>query len=154
VEIRIAADSFNLGWWGMAWWNNAAGYTNKSATVRGYPQKVGPSDAERCQASVLNPKNCDGWMYGHSATLDANAFRSDEQLEYNIDTTPAQSGSSVQMSVSGAAVSAGVHWGCAGFGGCSGGRNRAARMRQSMWDDLCTWIGQTDSIYGSHSLCP
>lgn len=152
LEDRL--DSFQLGWMGMTWWTTAAGYTNKSVSLRGYPQKTGGSDAVRCQASVLTPKNCDGWMYGHSATLDGNAFRSDEQLEYNIDTTPAQSGSSIQVTVNGEIATAGVHWGCSGFGGCGSSRNRAARMRQSMWNDLCAWIGAVDSVHGSHSLCP
>jgi V8-like Glu-specific endopeptidase len=151
-------DSYNLGWFGVAWWNGGASYDGLSAYLYGYPSKTGGSDVSRCDASVLANNNCDGWMYGDIDVLDGNAFRSDEQLEYDIDTGPAQSGSSVWRNHSGLGhVTMGVHWGCASFGGCgpSGApRNRAARFRQSMWNDICSWIGDVDSVWGSHSLCP
>lgn len=154
LYLEDRQDSFNLQWLGIAWWNNSVGYAGRNVTVRGYPSKVGASDDRKCFASVLSSKNCDGWMYSDSRDLDALAFRSDEQLEYNVDTTPAQSGSSPFTSVNGSWVSLGTHWGCGGFGGCDGGgRNRAARFRTVMFDDVCSWIALVPSAWGQHPLC-
>lgn len=151
LYLQDRADSTALGWMGVNWWNSASSYDGLLASLYGYPTKTGSSDLRRCQASALTSKNCDGWMYGHSDVLDSNAFRGDEQLEYDIDTGPAQSGSAVWRNNN----VLGVHWGCATWGGCSDtGRNRAARFRQNMWDDVCGWIAEVDSAFGSHSLCP
>jgi V8-like Glu-specific endopeptidase len=153
LYLADRADSYSLGWLGVVWWNSAGSYNGKTATLYGYPAKTGTTDVRKCKASVLANNDCDGWMYGDVDVLDSNAYRSDEQLEYDIDTGPAQSGSSVR---DGNNVM-GVHWGCAAFGGCgpsSAPRNHAARFRQSMWDDICSWIGEVDSAFGSHSLCP
>lgn len=150
LYLQDRADSTSLGWMGVRWWNSASSYNGLLASLYGYPSKTGSGTSD-CQASVLSNKNCDGWMYGHSDILDSDAFRSDEQLEYDIDTGPAQSGSAVWRNNE----VLGVHWGCAAFGGCSGdGRNRAARFRQNMWNDVCSWISEVDSAFGSHSLCP
>lgn len=150
LYLQDRANSTALGWMGMEWFNSSS-YEGKYVSLYGFPSKTGTSDTRRCQASALSNKNCDGWMYGHGDFLDADAYRSDEQLEYDIDTGPAQSGSSVWRNNNVLAV----HWGCAAFGGCDGsGRNRAARVRQSMWNDVCGWIGEVDSAFGSHALCP
>jgi V8-like Glu-specific endopeptidase len=154
LYLEDRRDSFQLGWLGVAWWTNSAGYNGKNVSVHGYPMRSSSSNAEKCNASSLSNKDCGGWMYGHSDTLDSAAFRSDEQLEYDIDTTRAQSGSSVRYNLGGSNwVTLGVHYGCAGFGGCGGGRNRAARFRQNMWNDICGWIAEVPSTHGQHSLC-
>ena len=147
-------DSYSLGWLGIEWWNSSGSYNGKNADINGYPYKAGGQDAWRCKASVLSPKECDGWMYFDAAVLDANAFRSDEQLEYDIDTSKGQSGSALKRNAGGGAWTAlGVNWGCDGFGGCGSSRNRAARFRQSMFDDVCAWIKVAPSAHGQHPIC-
>lgn len=150
LYLQDRANSTALGWMGMEWFSSGA-YESKYVSLYGFPSKTGTTDTRRCQASSLSNKNCDGWMYGHGDFLDDDAYRSDDQLEYDIDTGPAQSGSSVWRNNN----VLGVHWGCAAFGGCDGDeRNRASRVRPSMWNDVCGWIGEVDSAFGSHALCP
>lgn len=155
IFLQDRQNAVQLGWVGMTYWTGAANYSPLTAAVWGYPMKLGGSDAERCRLSLLNPRECDGWMYGHTqGSLGAAAFRMDEQLEYNIDTTRAQSGSSLLTPASGGAWnSLGTHWGCAGFGGCLGQRNRAARFRAPMFDDVCNWIAEAPSVWASHPFC-
>ena len=154
LYLEDRQDSANLGWIGIMWGDQASNYTGTTAHIRGYPKKVGGQDDRRCRTSTLSPKECDGWMYSDHRPLDANAFRSDEQLEYDLDASYGQSGSSVLASVSGAWVTLGVNWGCDGFLGCENSdRNRAARFRTSMFNDVCSWIAEVPSAFGEHLLC-
>lgn len=151
VFLDDRADSYNLGWFGIAWWNSASNYNSLYTTVYGYPTWTSTLDEEKCKDSAVASKICDGWMYGHGAWLDSNAFRSDELLEYDIDTIPAQSGSPIFQSSTNTIL--GVHSGCPGFGGCGSSRNLGARFRTSMWNDVCSWIASVPSAHGSHGLC-
>jgi V8-like Glu-specific endopeptidase len=155
LEDRL--DSYQLGWYGVAYSHdpNWYGY-DKWAMIHGYPIKSYSSNVNRCKASPLLSKNCDGWMYTDGRYLETNAFRSDEQLQFDIDATLHQSGSALWIWYNFGGGNTpnvlGVLWGCAQFGGCSG-RNRAARFRDSMWNDICSWIAQVPSAHGQHPLC-
>ena len=37
--------------------------------------------------------------------------------------------------------------------GPNGSYNAGARFRTSMWNDVCTWIADVPSAYGTHGLC-
>lgn len=137
-------DSYDLSWLGIGWWTASSSYTGLNARLIGYPDPDG-----WCADSPLSSHDCDGWMYRDQRNLTSTSFRTDEQLGYDVDTQPGQSGSSVLTYVNGTWITLGVHWG----GNVSWGENRAARFRTSMWDDVCEWIASVPSDEGSHSLC-
>ena len=86
-------------------------------------------------------------MYRDSNNLSIASFLSTNQLRYDIDATGGQSGSSVITKTNGTWNILGIHW------GYSSDWNRAARFRQSMWDDVCSMIALVPSAYGSHPGC-
>ncbi len=142
-------DSANLGWVGMYWWGSGVSYASRVVTVWGYPDRTSTDPLRRCQASVLNPKDCGGWMYGQSAILTSGAFVGSgpysEQLTYDLDTTRGQSGSSVLWTDGGGWSTLGVHW-----GGPVDSRNSSARMRTSMHADICDWIKKVTSVWATN----
>lgn len=142
-----------LGWMGIAWWNDAASYTGRVAYNKGYPcgpnMTCGLTSNQTCKASPRTDKRCDGWMYGDSATLHAAAFTGDSRLEYDLDTSDGHSGSAIYTYLDGAPAVMAVHYGPNG----DGSYNAGSRFRSSMWNDICTWIGDVPSAYATHSLC-
>lgn len=140
-----------LGWMGVAWWTDALSYTGHAAFNKGYP--CGPSNScgtiahQLCKASPRSDHRCDGWMYGDSTTLTPYAATSDYRLEYDLDTSDGHSGSAIYTYLAGSPAVMAIHY------GNSGGLNAGARFRSSMWNDICTWIADVPSAYGTHSLC-
>lgn len=137
-----------------AWWDN------KWIRILGYPRRSSSSDWSKCKASPYANKACGGWMYRHQNSLTSDSYDPNKQyVWYDIDTTANQSGSSLLWKSSfGTWYSLGVHHGCSDhtdpWGGCDGeGRNRAARFRYEMWNDVCIWISQWKSAYGEHHYC-
>lgn len=153
LYLDDAAANAQLGWMGIAWWTDASGYTGRTAYNKGYP--CGPNNtcgtiwSQQCKASPRSDKRCDGWMYGDSATLHAGAFTSDSRLEYDIDTSDGHSGSAIYTYLDGDPAVLAVHYGPNG----NDTYNAGSRFRSSMWNDICTWIGDVPSAYGTHSLC-
>ena len=86
-------------------------------------------------------------MYGDSATLHATAATSDDRLEYNLDTSDGHSGSAIYTYLDGVPAVLAVHYGPAS------GYNAGSRFRTSMWNDICTWIADVPSAFGTHALC-
>ncbi|HVV86316.1 MAG TPA: trypsin-like serine protease [Kofleriaceae bacterium] len=142
-----------LGWMGVAWWDDASGYDGRLAYNKGYPcgplNSCGVVSHQQCKASPRSDHRCDGWMYGDSATLDGNAFTSDARLEYDIDTSDGHSGSSVYTYLGDSPAVMAVHYGPNG----NSTRNAGSRFRSSMWNDVCTWIADVPSSYATHALC-
>jgi V8-like Glu-specific endopeptidase len=154
--ILYLADSpatVGLGWMGVVWWNGSSGYNGRSSKLFGYPcganMACGDTTVQMCKASPRSDKRCDGWMYGHSRTLNSNSFRSDELLQYDNDMSSGQSGSAVWTwyGSSAAVMAVNTHsW---------SGVSMGPRFRQSMWNDVCSWIAHPSkqSAYATHSLC-
>jgi V8-like Glu-specific endopeptidase len=145
----------SLGWMGVMWWDTAAGYTGRLSKNLGYP--CGPNNGcgavtnQTCKASPRSDRRCDGWMYGgDDRTLDSNAFQSNDLLQYDNDVSQGHSGSAIFTIVSGfpnvMAVVTNGQVGQKAFG---------PRFRQSMWNDVCSWIGNPSfqSAFGTHPLC-
>jgi V8-like Glu-specific endopeptidase len=151
LYLENRADNASLGWMGIAWWNDASGYIGRSAYNKGYPcgpnMNCGLITNQQCKASPRSDDRCDGWMYGDSAGLDALAFTGDSRLEYNLDTSDGHSGSAIYTYLDGVPAVMAVHYGPGGV------YNAGARFRTSMWNDVCTWIADVPSSYGTHSLC-
>lgn len=151
LYLENRADNASLGWMGIAWWNDASGYNGRVAYNKGYPcgpnMNCGLVSNQQCKASPRSDDRCDGWMYGDSATLDGSAFTGDSRLEYNLDTSDGHSGSAVYTYLDGVPAVMAVHYGPGGV------YNAGARFRTSMWNDICTWIADVPSSYGTHSLC-
>jgi len=151
LYLDDSAANAQLGWMGVAWWNDSSGYLGKTAYNKGYP--CGPSNScgvvanQQCKASPRPDKRCDGWMYADDAILDTNAFTSDSRLDYAIDTSEGHSGSAVYTYVDGVPAILAIHY------GPDGSYNAGARFRSSMWNDICTWIANVPSAYGTHTLC-
>lgn len=153
VYLQDSPATVGLGWMGIAWWNNASGYSGRGSSLFGYPcgpdVGCGKIDKQRCKASPRNDKRCDGWMYGHARTLNSSSFRNDELLQYDNDMSSGQSGSAVYtwLGDSPAILAVNTHsW---------NGVSMGARFRQSMWNDVCSWIAHPlkQSAYATHSLC-
>lgn len=137
--------SASLGWVNAAWWSSASSYTGLSVSLSGYPYPT-----NECKASPESNLDCDGWMYKDIDTLDSAAYAPASLLYYDLDTDHGQSGSSILTSISGSWKTLGVHR----DGDYATGYNYGARFRQTMWDDVCEWVGSFDSQYVSHPLCP
>jgi hypothetical protein len=150
LYLEDRADSTALGWFGVAWWDFSSSYAGRTASVTGYPGKM-----LQCKLSPAGAPSyaCDGWMYNDGREFVNNtrfwSYHFADQLVYDIDTDAGESGSSVRHNLNGSWVTLGVHWGC---DYCSISNN-AARFRSSMWNDICSWIGQVPSAFGQHSLC-
>jgi|GEM_PF-2237140 len=144
---------FNLSWLGATWWDDQSGYSLRLTALDGYPcgpnQTCGLITTQKCGASPRTDDRCDGWMYGHTIFLDQDSFVSGNQLKIGNDGSSGQSGSSLRIDLSGHLVTLGVYW------GSIGSQNYAVRFRQSMWDDVCSWIADPNyqSVFGDHSLC-
>lgn len=151
LYLDDAPANASLGWMGVAWWNSAAEYLGKAAYNKGYP--CGPNNScgvianQQCLASPRSDKRCDGWMYADSTNLDYNAFTADARLDYDIDTSDGHSGSAIYTLLSGSPAIMAIHY------GPDGSYNAGSRFRSSMWNDICTWIADVPSAYGTHSLC-
>lgn len=164
IILENRADVAALGWAGMQWWNSSSSYVNKYARIYGYPAKREGGDFSQCWDSpyqhVDGQRYCDGWMYVDGSYFDSIAFRNDDQIQYDIDTTSGQSGTSLLRNLSsGIVASLGVHWGCGIWNGCAeegitphipNDRNIGTRMRQSMYNDICSWIGNFPSSHAYH----
>jgi V8-like Glu-specific endopeptidase len=142
-----------LGWMGIAWWNSLGSYSGKAAYNKGYPcgpnMNCGTVMNQQCKASPRLDDRCDGWMYGDSATLHVSAATADNRLEYDLDTSDGHSGSAIYTYLDGAPAVLAVHYGP----GPGSSYNAGARFRTSMWNDICTWIGNVPSAYATHGLC-
>lgn len=140
-----------LGWMGVAWWSSASSYVGKTAYNKGYPcgpnMTCGTISNQQCKASPRTDKQCDGWMYGDSATLASGAATDDYRLEYDLDTSDGHSGSAIYTYLDGAPAVMAVHY------GPGNQYNAGSRFRSSMWNDVCTWIADVPSAYATHSLC-
>ena len=153
VYLADSPSTVGLGWMGIVWWNGSSGYNGRGSKLFGYP--CGPNNPcgsiaqQMCKASPRADKRCDGWMYGHSRTLDNNSYRSDDLLQYDNDMSSGQSGSAVWTWYGNdpAVMAVNTH--------SSSGVSMGPRFRQSMWNDVCTWIAYPgkQSAYATHSLC-
>ena len=152
--LLILADSSSfasLGWVGYGWWNDLDDYQGKLAYVRGYPKYY-----QTCTYSPRSDGDCGGYMYSQTRTLPSVSHTSG-YLYHRSDTSGGQSGNSLIYFLSGGSpITLGVHK--RGNEPGSGATitaspvtyNIAPRMRSSMWNDICTWIGAWPSSYASH----
>lgn len=141
----------SLGWVGYGWWNNLSSYQGKTVWVRGYPQYN-----QTCAASPRGDNKCGGYMYSHIRNLPS-VTHTNGYVYHSSDTSGGQSGSSlIYFLQNGDPITLGVHK--RGNEPSSGATitsspatyNIAPRMRSSMWNDICTWIGNFPSSYASH----
>src|SRR5690606_12618913 len=115
----------------------SSNYNGLNARVLGYPRRSASDDYMKCKESPFGSNNCGGWMYRDQQNLTSSSYISSGELQYDIDTTADQSGSTVLTELSGGSwVSLGVHYGCstptAQWGGCYGSSlNRSSRFRTS-----------------------
>ncbi len=150
--IQDSSSFTSLGWVGRAWWNDLNAYNAKQVEIWGYPL-----DGEVCAASFLNGDVCGGWMYGMTSYL-ASGGHTSGYLYYWHDTLPGMSGSSVLWrSGSGGWYTLGVHkrgndWEGYTISSDPAFYNVGARMRGSMWNDICDWIGDPNypSNFANH----
>jgi V8-like Glu-specific endopeptidase len=153
LYLDDAPANVQLGWMGVAWWNDASGYIGKTAYNKGYPcgpnMNCGLISNQQCKASPRSDDRCDGWMYGDSASLHVGTFTGDSRLEYDLDTSDGHSGSAIYTYLDGAPAVMAVHYGPSP----SNNYNAGARFRSTMWNDICTWIADVPSQYGTHGLC-
>lgn len=145
VILQDTQASASLGWVNAAWWNSGTSYTGLQISLAGYPEPTND-----CLASPETNQDCDGWMYKDVDTFDSAAYGAASNLFYDLDTDNGQSGSSILATVGTSQKVVGIHHG----GDYATGYNYGARFRQTMWDDVCEWIGSTDSQFASHPACP
>lgn len=148
----------NLGQLGVEWWPDAASYDGMTAKNRGYP--CGPNNSngvisvQRCADSARADLRCDGWMYGMDIAQTSSAFWTNDLLAYHNDVSFGHSGSAI-YNQNNNILGIMTHQ-----EPCSGGCQwydpaHGPRFRQSMWDDVCSWIADPNfqSAYGQHALC-
>lgn len=141
-----------LGWVGYAWWSDKSEYRNRAVIVSGYPQFN-----QTCTDSPRTDDLCGGFQYQQGTNLP-NFNPPDKYLYHRSDATGGQSGSSLIHYLNGTTpVTLGVHK--RGNEPSSGATitaspasyNIAPRMRNEMWDDICSWMGlQPPSSWASH----
>lgn len=156
--LEDRANVASMGWLGVAYWSGSSDYNGRNARILGYPSRSTSNAWQKCKASPFASDNCGGWMYRDQQNLTSSSFISSGELQYDIDTSSNQSGSTILTDVSSLGwVTLGIHYGCSSttpWDGCSGsGLNRSSRFRTSMWNDVCSWITSTPSAHGTHSIC-
>jgi V8-like Glu-specific endopeptidase len=151
IYLQDTPAAVGLGWMGIGWWNSASGYDGRWASLFGYPcganRGCGAITVQRCNASPRTDKRCDGWMYGHSRPLTLTSFMTNDLLQYDNDMSSGQSGSAVYTWFNGGPMVLAVNT------HSSNGISRGVRFRQSMWNDVCSWIAIGASAYATHALC-
>lgn len=155
IYVDDSEEFVDLGWMGIEWYTAASYYAGKLAANRGYPcgpnLGCGASTFQRCAASPLSSKQCDGWMYGQSTYLGLSSYASNYLLEFYNDVSEGHSGSAIYSGNNVLGVVTNAIDASDPFAPCTG-----PRFRQGMFDDVCSWIGDANfaSAFGQHSLCP
>src|SRR5690606_4443065 len=116
-----------------------------------------PGYYQFCQNSPRTDDLCGGFMYTHLQSLPS-VTQTNGYLYHTSDASPGQSGSSLIYFLigSGDPVTLGVHkrgnepMSQATITSSPASYNIAPRMRNTMWDDICTWIGNAPSSFASH----
>jgi hypothetical protein len=146
---------FNLSWMGVVWFSSGAGYNGEFSSNQGYPCGpnliCGSTSQQKCKASPRTDKRCDGWMYTDPSSLVTSDFLSGDLLQWDNDVSIGHSGSALyttSLSSTGATVAFAVV-----ANGNIGSKAYGPRFRQSMWNDVCSWIAASPSSFGQHSLC-
>ncbi len=151
--LSDSAETVGLGWMGTWWSTSAAAYNGVANTVIGYPCGAnGPGGCgtiavQTCKAAQRVDKRCDGWMYTDASFLNTASFMAGEQLLFYNDVSKGQSGSAVWRTSSGGLS---LIMGVVAYADGPGTNAKGPRFRQSMWDDVCSWIGQKPSTFGTH----
>lgn len=150
IFLADSAATVGLGWMGAAWYNNQAGYDGLGTTYnKGYPagpnHPRGATTVQRCKASPRTDKRCDGWMYAHATSVDVDMLSGD-LLRYEQDISEGHSGSALYAYFDGVPAILAVVTHSDGVGTLGKG----PRFRTSMWNDVCSWIGNKPSSFGSH----
>lgn len=151
IYLQDTPAAVGLGWMGIGWWNSASSYTGRWASLFGYPcgnkAGCGQITQQMCKASPRADKRCDGWMYGHARPLWFFSYMTNDLLQYDNDMSSGQSGSAVYTWFNGDPMILAVNT------HSTNGVSRGVRFRQSMWNDVCSWIATVPSAYATHSLC-
>lgn len=137
----------SLGWMGMQWLP-LSDYKGERVQLAGFPLYN-----QECNNSPRSDDKCGGYMYRDQCNIQR---ATDGYLMYDCDATGGQSGSAIFRHRGEIPVVFGVHK--RGNEKSSGAvetsdpptLNLGPRMRQRMYDDICTWIGKHPSRYADH----
>lgn len=152
IFLDDSAAMVGLGWMNAGWWTNAASYNGVQSSNIGFPcgpngpGSCGTVGVQTCADSPRTDKRCDGWMYGSGAVMDSASFMSGDLLKVYNDVSKGHSGSPLWTNLSGGPTILAVATHTNGIGTDVMG----PRFRQVMWDDVCSWIGQKPSSFGTH----
>jgi V8-like Glu-specific endopeptidase len=161
LVLQDSASNPALGWLGLVWSNTMSWYSDKSVRARGYPVYS--------WADCVTGPNADDTCGGRQYTM-ACSLRSDNEdgyLYFNCDRTGGESGGPTYLWIGDEpAVVAVMKRGNQSVGGGnppnSWGASTAShtanpadfnygpRVRQSMYDDICDFMGMYRSCYAGH----
>lgn len=139
VILEDESRTASLGWFGIHWYNLSY-YDNFTSYLTGFPLYN-----ETCPASPKASDKCGGFMYTHSGGKRLEGAES-TYIKYKMDTQNGQSGSAIYRLLSGGTpVVLGVH-----KGPRNSSENWGSRLRPSVYNDICNWMGNWPSQYANH----
>jgi V8-like Glu-specific endopeptidase len=161
LVLQDSASNPALGWLGLVWSNTMSWYSNKSVRARGYPVYSWPD----CVTGPNADDTCGGRQYTMACSLRSD--NEDGYLYFNCDRTGGESGGPTYLWIGDEpAVVAVMKRGNQSVGGgnppSSWGASTAShtanpadfnygpRVRPSMYDDVCDFMGMYRSCYAGH----
>lgn len=159
IILKDASNTASLGWMGMWWFGSLGQYSNIEVNVRGYPV-YGKFE---CFNSPLGNDKCAGYQYHMTCALPIG-IATDGYLYYPCDRTAGDSGSPTYgyinsepavFAVNKRSNDLGAPFGPAGVTvqATPPTYNLGPRVRPTLYNDVCGWMGTCPSCYASHAIC-
>lgn len=151
IALADAQDTANLDWKGLVWWADLDEYDNLYVYRQDYPSYYTTSCAD---TPDLNNR-CAGYMYFDSCYMP-ETYQEDGYLYYPCDTSPGSSGSASYTYIGTAPAVVNVHkrgnepTSSASFTSNPATYNLGPRVRPTMYNDICDWIGDSPSSDAYH----
>jgi V8-like Glu-specific endopeptidase len=144
IILEDKPETAALGFMGLRWVSDDAWYEGRIMSLVGYP---GSSGFCVNAPSGIAP-SCGEYQYGTQCPIDT----ADDDLEYECDTEPGQSGSPVYTWINNSPYVIGVHrgWTSSWFDTW----NKGVRFDYIKMTDLCTWMADTPSVYATRVCNP
>jgi V8-like Glu-specific endopeptidase len=144
IILQDRPETASLGWMGTWWSSSDAWYEDGVMSLVGYP-----GSTQTClNAPASTWPQCGQFQYGEQCGIDW----ADEDIEFECDAQPGQSGSPAYRWMNGSPNVIGVLRGSTSTPFNSW--NKAVRLTHAKMGDLCSWILTWPSQYASRSCIP
>jgi len=144
VILQDRPETAALGFMGLRWTSDDDWYEGRTMSLVGYPG----SDQVCWNAPGSTFPLCGGFMYGMQCQIDDAS----EDLEYECDSQPGQSGAAIYTWINDSPYVIGVHRGSSSSPFSEW--NKGVRFTHQKMGDICSWIGSTPSQYADRYCVP